>query len=384
MNGEQVDENARLRRQLEVNQALIDADLELFSCLGRDEVIERVAKIVTGKFGWPDFAFLMRTVEHGRPSADPRVEKATGACQQDQVLSACCHVIPDGGPVRMKVFGGELLAIPIFVRGVLTGVIDFFSPSEGRLDEVLVEALSRLGAHTGAALGNAAVIARTESLLAVDPLTLLCNHGAMDKRLDVELARAQRQGQPLTVLLADLDHFQHYNATMGPSWGDEALRIVARTLRSAVRQVDEVGRFVSEEFCVLLPGTSERAGVVVGEKLRTAVQRLHIPGAGSQPLGSLTISVGLASVSDHVDAFTPFAKQQLLRMAELAAAEAKRRGKNRVVSASDMLHAELIPVPVERSRSRAARARAKPSPPGLLPGLTLGRPTPPASRHLSP
>jgi len=271
------------------------------------------------------------------------------------------------------------LAIPVFVRGVLSGVLDFFSPKEGALDEILLDAFTRLSTHTGTALSNAALVARTDALLAIDPLTLLCNRQAMDKRLEVELARAQRQAQPLTILMADLDHFQHYTAVMGASWGEETLRSVASIIRNALRQVDEVGRLVGEEFCILLPGTAESAGLVVARKLCAAVQGLRIPGAGSQPLGSLSLSVGLATVADHVDAFTPYAKQQLCRMAGLAAAEAKRRGRNRVVSAAEML---ATAHPVERLHAKAEKSQHRASAPKLIPVLELGRPLP--RPHLSP
>jgi diguanylate cyclase (GGDEF)-like protein len=124
---------------------------------------------------------------------------------------------------------------------------------------------------------------------------------------------------------------------MGHLLGDEALKAVAQALQSSIRKVDAVARFGGEEFCIVLPRTDEQAGLDVAEKLLRAVRAIDVLGADKQPLGRMSISVGLALYPDDMPpAFDGSQVDVLLDTADKAAFEAKRTGRDRVVSASDV------------------------------------------------
>jgi diguanylate cyclase (GGDEF)-like protein len=161
-----------------------------------------------------------------------------------------------------------------------------------------------------------------------DPLTGLWNHGATIDILRNELSRVYRQGAPLTVTMADLDHFKRVNDTSGHLAGDEVLREVARRLRAAVRAYDSVGRYGGEEFLVVSPGCATSAGVCQAERLRLVVSRKPISFQGTEI--SITMSLGVATL----DKGTKGGVEQVLGAADRALYNAKLGGRNRFEVAS--------------------------------------------------
>ncbi len=164
-----------------------------------------------------------------------------------------------------------------------------------------------------------------ESLSYRDELTGLYNHRAFHERLGEELARAQRYGQPLSLLLTDVDAFMTVNQDLGYQIGDEVLRRIATVIVSAespgrVRASDIIARYSGEEFVVLLPETSKAGAITKANRLREAVAKAEFPGSRA-----ITLSVGVATFPD--DAATPDA---LVQAAESALRGAKRAGRNRV------------------------------------------------------
>jgi diguanylate cyclase (GGDEF)-like protein len=167
---------------------------------------------------------------------------------------------------------------------------------------------------------------RLEELSRTDGLTGLFNHLFIHQRLEEEILRAERQGHPLTVLMADLDHFKRVNDQLGHQVGDEALRFFSQVLLKNLRRVDAVGRYGGEEFLVILVDCDLESGVMVAEKLRKKVQ------AGSNappfdPMGGFTVSLGAAQWVLGQKA------KELVSLADKALYEAKREGRNQVRSA---------------------------------------------------
>lgn len=169
-----------------------------------------------------------------------------------------------------------------------------------------------------------------EELARHDALTGLPNRRAFDERLADEVARAARTGEPLAVVLADLDHFKRLNDELGHPAGDRTLQCVATALRQAVREVDTVARYGGEEFCVLLPGADADAANVAAERLRAAVAECDPPDR------SVTASFGVAAWVPG-----PGGGADLLNAADRAMYRAKAAGRNRVATAPT-----LVPVTV--------------------------------------
>jgi len=162
-----------------------------------------------------------------------------------------------------------------------------------------------------------------------DPLTGLWNHAAIFDILRRELERAQRQRTSLGVVMADLDHFKQINDTYGHPAGDAVLREATRRLQSAVRTYDSIGRYGGEEFLVVVPGADEASALQQAERLRASISKAPIEVDQSSAI-PLTISLGVTAPAE------PEASnlESLLRAADLALYEAKRKGRNRVEMAS--------------------------------------------------
>ncbi|MBG6245654.1 diguanylate cyclase [Candidatus Symbiopectobacterium sp. 'North America'] len=170
-------------------------------------------------------------------------------------------------------------------------------------------------------------------------LTGLFNLRKMDKCLIEEITRTLQKRIPLSVCLADIDFFKHYNDTFGHQAGDDCLRTVAKTLLSSrLRSDDNVSRYGGEEFLVILPHTDKAGAVTVAERLRENIHALRLPHSASAT-GYLTISIGVATLnSDQTspeDRPLHMIASGLIHHADTALYAAKNQGRNRVVAAPD-------------------------------------------------
>jgi two-component system cell cycle response regulator len=168
-----------------------------------------------------------------------------------------------------------------------------------------------------------------------DSLTGLWNRGAALDLLRRELSRGERHGTPVTVVMADIDHFKRINDTHGHLAGDVVLREVAHRLSSAVRSYDVAGRVGGEEFLFVFPGCAIGDAVDQAERLRACINREP----ADTPEGPIpvTLSLGVAVREGRVSVDP----DSLLRAADTALYRAKRGGRDRVeLAAAEELHAQ--------------------------------------------
>lgn len=186
---------------------------------------------------------------------------------------------------------------------------------------------------SGAALGLLADVEAARRMLREvairDGLTNLYNRRFFAARLKTEVAQVRRTGVPLTVIMIDIDHFKRINDLGGHAAGDEVLQRVADTLIAYVRPDDLSARFGGEEFVALLPGAGIATASDVAEKIRRAIQDLHIPALASAQAPHVTASLGIACLGPE-----PEGVDGLLRRADNAMYEAKASGRNRCVVAN--------------------------------------------------
>jgi diguanylate cyclase (GGDEF)-like protein len=172
--------------------------------------------------------------------------------------------------------------------------------------------------------------ARLEDLSLTDELTGIANRRLFDVSLEQEWRRATRAGTPIAVVIGDVDHFKPYNDHYGHPQGDVCLRQVAEALSEESRRAGElVARYGGEEFGVILPGLEVEDAARRAEEMRQRVESLAIRHQASPVAGVVTISFGVACVTPTPDGVST----GLVREADLALYRAKKRGRNRVVSA---------------------------------------------------
>ncbi|HET7842720.1 MAG TPA: diguanylate cyclase, partial [Xanthomonadales bacterium] len=180
----------------------------------------------------------------------------------------------------------------------------------------------------------AAANARLEQLAITDGLTGLANRRRFDDVLAQEWARARRTGQPLALLMIDVDHFKKFNDAYGHPEGDECLRAVAGALRGATRRTDTPARYGGEEFAVVCPDTNAEQAFVLARHVLAAVHALRLAHAASPVAPHVTVSIGIATSGTACPD-----PEALLAAADAALYEAKRGGRDRAHGAGIDLQA---------------------------------------------
>lgn len=160
----------------------------------------------------------------------------------------------------------------------------------------------------------------------IDGLTEIANRKAFDARLRESAIQAMEAGEPLSLLMADIDFFKKFNDTHGHQMGDQVLRLVARVLSESLTGRDLPARYGGEEFAIVLPGTAIAGAVAVGDKIRERVSTRQLVRRSTQEkLGGITLSIGAAQfrMGEPLGEF--------IERADAALYRAKTAGRNRVV-----------------------------------------------------
>lgn len=180
-----------------------------------------------------------------------------------------------------------------------------------------------------------------EQLAFIDGLTELLNRRHFDDRLNQEWQRLQTTGQPLSVILCDIDYFKQYNDTYGHLAGDDCLRKVSRTLQQIGKHPAEVvARYGGEEFTLLLPETTPTRALQIAYDIQAAIKSLQISHRGSPIYPYVTVSLGVASLIPK----TIDVPQQLIASADHALYQAKSKGRDCIVFSNreEVTHQPLV------------------------------------------
>jgi diguanylate cyclase (GGDEF)-like protein len=226
---------------------------------------------------------------------------------------------------------GALIVAPLHGRGGVAGVLTLERlGATARFEPWEFELVTLFAAHVSIALANAARHEAVERLARTDALTGLKNQGTFSE----DLARAVGRGSAFTLLILDLDDFKVFNDAHGHEAGNALLASIARGLRSACRDTDEVYRYGGDEFALILPGSGTAGGREVALRVARAVRTASADG--------VSCSVGIAAFpGDASD------RDQLLLAADRACYVAKRSGRGRIATADEacLLDAALRPPP---------------------------------------
>jgi diguanylate cyclase (GGDEF)-like protein len=221
--------------------------------------------------------------------------------------------------------GGERIEMPLQAGSLNFGSLILFGDAFEDEDRMTIASLA---SHAVVALDNARLHRIVERQALVDGLTGLANRRQCEETLASELARVERFGGSLAVVVADLDWFKDVNDRYGHPAGDAILREVAGLLQETLRDVDLAGRWGGEEFLLILPGTDLAGGARVAERIRLALAGRIALSADGTPI-PVTASFGVAATPPAGTA------SELFAAADAALYEAKRAGKNRVETAAE-------------------------------------------------
>lgn len=294
----------------------------------------------------PDLSKMMRQLEtHGRPYDDEICsqiyERFFGSAQQNRLIDETCdrmeqtmsRILSQMGSVSAGTndYGETLegfhaqLAGPESVVEMRNMIKEVLSETRSmqdhtrKLEEALDESTKEL-----ASINDHLNAARLQAL--TDGLTGIANRRCFDERLEELVADANKENDPLCLLIGDIDHFKSFNDTHGHRVGDQVLKQVAITLTQCIKGRDVAARYGGEEFAVILPQTDLSGAEKVGEQIRQSIAKKKIKMKSSgQTLGAITMSLG---ASQYVQGESP---ASLVERADQGLYRAKREGRNRTV-----------------------------------------------------
>jgi len=222
----------------------------------------------------------------------------------------------------------SLICVPLSIDQRKIGVINLTDKTGDGFDENDLRLVESVASHASVALDRTDYYKMSEDLRKIsitDSLTDLYNRRFFQDRISEEIERSRRHGQPVSLIMLDIDNFKQYNDTYGHLAGDEALRLTAATIKNSVRNIDRVARYGGEEFAVILPMTEITAARDIAERIRSGVAGRYFPDDALRATVKLTASLGIASFPQHADNLF-----DLVGNADKALYIAKVNGKNRV------------------------------------------------------
>ena len=249
-------------------------------------------------------------------------------------IAAQCVVDEDPVP---ELTGPAPVVFPVPFGGARVGMLAVAPSVSSEPDtERLIQLVAR---ELGGPVRMALLMAEQERLAAIDVLTGLRNRRSFQQQMAIEMARSQRYGCALGLLLLDVDHFKHINDSHGHTGGDRVLSLLGTLLRDQLRTPDIPARWGGEEFVIALPNTDLAGSEVVAERLRVAVAKAGIEHAGKTI--PVTISVGVSALhrGETLEGLTERTDQAMYA--------AKLKGRNCVVVST--LEPRLVEAPVTKA-----------------------------------
>ena len=280
----------------------------------------------------------------GTVAASGRPVVVSAAANADEAERDGATGPPAGG--RGEPPASTQVSVPLVAQGKVLGVITVYDRETGEpftLEDATV--LADFAVQAAVAIENVQLHEEAERLSLTDAVTGTWNYRYFERRLEQELERSRRFGRLFALLLLDIDHFKLVNDRHGHQLGDQVLVEMTRRITAIVRDIDTFARYGGEEFVLILPETNLVGGIAVAEKLRGAVASAPFAERPGHQGVRLTVSLGVACYPEHATSTA-----ELLRAADTAMYEAKRRGRDRVMTAGPT----LVSAPTRRPKPGTA------------------------------
>jgi diguanylate cyclase (GGDEF)-like protein len=350
----------RRHRQREQFASVADIARAFTEPRDAEEVTSSVATAVARASGFDWVTIFLfdrareRVVESARNRARHSDSEIAGLMPRDDsaILEIAEHIERTGRPVIWPdVFSARIVPeladfyqrahilsnaiFPLAWQGGILGLVYFSSSTRRSFDPDEVAFLETLVSQATTTLAGTQLYRELEEasriqhfLARTDALTGIPNRRYIDEVLKAEAARAERYAEPMSIFIADLDHFKRLNDAFGHQAGDEALKHVASLARQSCRDADFVGRWGGDEFLFILPCTAGRGARAVAERFRQAVHDTDFEGTRFDSSLRLSVSAGVAEARRSLNGIA-----RLIDAADAALYRAKEFGRNRVVIA---------------------------------------------------
>ncbi|MDO8141075.1 MAG: diguanylate cyclase [Candidatus Brocadiales bacterium] len=310
--------------------------------LQEDMIMKRVLHVLKEYFN-PDIIAVLKLNNENRmidvPFVDPPV--AVDKLIKNEVIldPSLCRVIRTGQKVIVMDVGKEPgcecilydtkeyghACLPLNVGGNVTGVVVMIKKDTGRWNDDTYRLLTAYVGIVSSAIYRVRLIEVNKQASITDALTGIHNRRFFDEMVRKQIALAKRDNEPLSLLIADLDHFKKVNDTYGHITGDIVLQQIATIMKTSIRSSDILARYGGEEFVITMPSTGLTGALEKADKIRHHIESLDFNNvAGGQSL-KMTLSMGVASLPEHGIEFVT-----LLNAADSALYKAKKGGRNRV------------------------------------------------------
>ncbi|HSH62110.1 MAG TPA: sensor domain-containing diguanylate cyclase [Acidimicrobiales bacterium] len=356
-----VNERELRRRRRELRYLSLMAN-ELQEVHSAEQVVSVLSNAILDTFGFPRVAVVIGAEdsvsevwvrdpakEIHRSFDDPRSREAGHILRRawEERRVQLVRRLGDDSPGLTSALANanNLMVVPMVADGRPVGalVVERGGGMASVITRTRVSALAEFAAHGALCLKNAWLLREVERLARVDELTGLSNRRCLEETLEREVARSGRSGEPLSVVMFDVDHFKKLNDAHGHQHGDAVLRLMGQLLLETVRQIDTAARYGGEEFALVLPNCSPTNAVALAERVR---QDLALRTADPP----VTVSAGVATLPVHA-----FTGEELVRAADEALYESKNTGRDRVTLADRQASPAASPAP----RSDAAKVGAE-------------------------
>lgn len=235
--------------------------------------------------------------------------------------TVCQHLTHEHAPIHA-------ICLPLLAQGDIVGLLHLQWQKQALAPAA--SSAEQIAYRLGQAIANLQLRASLKLQTIIDPLTGLHNRRHLEESLLRDVARAERDGSSVAVLMIDVDHFKRYNDSHGHVLGDQVLRQVSSVLTGVCRKGDLAARYGGEEFTIVMAGAQESTAMARAELLRQRMVDTSIVTGGAD-IPAVTISVGVALYPQHGDSATA-----VVEAADQALYAAKQQGRNRVVSRSYM------------------------------------------------